>query len=116
AGKFDSAAWYSEKAADIFNNEKSWIKAGDQYYQAYTFAMDEGKRNQLAEKAQAYFTKVLEVNPTNLEAKTKMAMTYLSSPNPMQGIMMLREVLAQDPQNELALFNLGMLSIQSGQN
>ncbi len=28
---------------------------------------------------------------------------------------MLREVLAADPKNELALFNLGMLSIQSSQ-
>jgi cytochrome c-type biogenesis protein CcmH/NrfG len=43
-------------------------------------------------------------------------MTYLNSDNPMQGIMMLREVLATDPNNELALFNMGMLSIQSGQN
>ena len=42
-------------------------------------------------------------------------MTYLTSPNPMQGITMLREVLAKDPKNELALFNMGMLSIQSGQ-
>ena len=42
-------------------------------------------------------------------------MTYLSSKTPMQGITMLREVLAEDPKNELALFNLGMLSIQSGQ-
>jgi Flp pilus assembly protein TadD len=33
----------------------------------------------------------------------------------MQGITMLREVLAADPKNELALFNMGMLSIQSGQ-
>ena len=29
---------------------------------------------------------------------------------------MLREVLAMDPKNELALFNMGMLSIQSGQH
>ena len=29
---------------------------------------------------------------------------------------MLMEVLKVDPQNESALFNLGMLSIQSGQN
>jgi len=28
---------------------------------------------------------------------------------------MLREVLVKDPKNELALFNMGMLSIQSGQ-
>ena len=33
----------------------------------------------------------------------------------MQGITMLMEVLKVDPQNESALFNMGMLSIQSGQ-
>jgi cytochrome c-type biogenesis protein CcmH/NrfG len=33
----------------------------------------------------------------------------------MKGIVMLREVLAEDPKNKEALFNLGMLSIQSGQ-
>ena len=44
-----------------------------------------------------------------------MAMTYLTSSNPIQGITMLREVLVKDPKNELALFNMGMLSIQSGQ-
>jgi outer membrane protein len=115
-GQFDSSGWYAEKAASFFNNEKSWLKAGNQYYQAYTFALDELNQAQLAEKTRSFFTRVLEVNPKNLEAKTKMAMTYLSSPNPMQGITMLREVLQEDPKNELALFNLGMLSIQSGQH
>lgn len=113
--KFDSAGWYAEEAAKFFNNEESWSKAGDNYYQAYTFALDDGKRNQVAEKTRELFTKVLELNPANLEAKTKMAMTYLSSSNPMQGILMLRDVLKADPKNELAMFNLGMLSIQSGQ-
>ena len=115
AGKFDSAGWYAEQAAKFFNNEESWEKAGDNYYQAYTFALDAAKQNQLAEKTREHFGKVLELNPVNLEAKTKMAMTYLSSGTPMQGIMMLREVLKADPKNELAMFNLGMLSIQSGQ-
>jgi outer membrane protein len=115
AGKFDSAGWYAEQAAQFFNSEKSWFKAGDGYYQAYTFALDAEKQNQLAEKTREQFTRVLDLNPANLEAKTKMAMTYLSSGNPMQGITMLREVLKDDPRNELALFNLGMLSIQSGQ-
>jgi tetratricopeptide (TPR) repeat protein len=115
AGKFDSAGWYAEQAAKFFNSEKSWMKAGDSYYQAYTFALDTEKQDQLAEKTREYLLKVLEVNPRNLEAKTKVAMTYLSSGTPMQGIMMLREVLKEDPKNELAMFNLGMLSIQSGQ-
>lgn len=115
AGKFDSAGWYSEQAAQFFNNEKSLVKAGDNYYQAYTFALDAEKQGYLAEKTREQFSKVLERNPKNLEAKTKMAMTYLSSPSPMQGILMLREVLKEDPKNQLAMFNLGMLSIQSGQ-
>jgi tetratricopeptide (TPR) repeat protein len=115
AGKFDSAGWYAEQAAKFFKSEKSWFKAGDGYYQAYTFALDAEKQNQLAEKAREQFNRVLALNPANLEAKTKMAMTYLSSGNPMQGITMLREVLQEDPRNELALFNLGMLSVQSGQ-
>lgn len=114
-GKFDSAAWYSDKAATFFNTMESWIKAGDSYYQAYTFALDQLKQNELAKSAQTYYSLVLKSDPGNLEVKSKMAMTYLSSPNPMQGITLLREVLAQDPKNESALFNLGMLSIQSGQ-
>jgi cytochrome c-type biogenesis protein CcmH/NrfG len=39
----------------------------------------------------------------------------MSTKSPMQGISLLREVLTEDPKNETALFNLGMLSIQSGQ-
>jgi tetratricopeptide (TPR) repeat protein len=114
-GKFDSAAWFAEEASKFFNTTESWIKAGDQYYQAYTFAVDQGKQNQWAEKAREFFKKVLDSNPKNLEVKTKMAMTFLSA-SPMQGVLMLREVLAEDPKNELALLNMGMLSIQSGQH
>jgi Flp pilus assembly protein TadD len=115
ASKFDSAAWFAEEASKFFNTTESWIKAGDQYYQAYTFAIDQVKQEQLAEKARGFFQKVLDKNSENLEVKTKLAMTYLSS-SPMQGVTMLREVLAADPKNELALLNMGMLSIQSGQH
>ncbi|WP_254082455.1 tetratricopeptide repeat protein [Dawidia cretensis] len=116
AGKFDSAAWFSEEAAKFFNTTGSWIEAGDDYYQAFGFATEEAKQNRLAGKAQELYKKVLDENPKNLDVKTKLAMTYLSSTNPMQGIMLLREVLAEDPKNELALYNMGMLSIQSGQH
>jgi outer membrane protein len=115
AGRFDSAAWYADRSAAFFNNLESWIKAGDNFYQAYTFAMDQLKQNEMAAKAQQYFTLVLRNDPGNLEVKSKMAMTYLTSPNPMQGITLLREVLAEDPKNQSALFNMGMLSVQSGQ-
>ncbi len=115
ASRFDSAGVFAEEAASFFNTEESWFKAGDSYYQAYTFALNANKQGNLGEKAREQFQKVLDINPKNLEAKTKMAMTYLSSA-PMQGVAMLREVLETDPKNELALFNMGMLSIQSGQD
>ncbi len=115
AGKFDSSAWFAEEAATFFNTAESWIKAGDQYYQAYALALDQQQQNYFAEKTREYYGKALDADPGNLDVKTKMAMTYLSSKSPMQGIVMLREVLVADPNNELALFNLGMLSIQSGQ-
>ncbi len=116
SAQFDSAAWFAERAATFFNTTESFLKAGNSYYEAYTFAMEPGKQEQLAEKTREWLGKVLETNPKNLEVKTKMAMTYLSSKAPMQGITMMREVLAEDPKNEFALYNMGMLSIQSGQH
>jgi len=115
AGKFDSAAWYAESAAEFFNEPAYWLKTAENYYEAYTFSIDEAKQRLLAEKSREYFSKVLVAEPSNLEVKTKMAMTYLSGSNPMQGIAMLREVLEVDPDNISAIFNLGMLSIQSRQ-
>ncbi|MFZ6000766.1 MAG: tetratricopeptide repeat protein [Bacteroidota bacterium] len=115
AGQFDSAAWFAEHSASFFNNTASFLKAGNSFYEAYTFAMEPAKQKEMAEKTRLYLGKVLEAEPKNLEAKTKLAMTYLSSESPMQGILMLREVLAEDPKNEFALFNMGMLSIQSRQ-
>ncbi len=115
ANQFDSAGWYAERASAFFNNTESWIKAADNYYQAYTLALNKDTQRRFGAKSQELYGKVLEREPDNLEAKTKLAMTYLSSSNPMQGIMMLRQVLEKDPKNELALYNMGMLSVQSGQ-
>ncbi len=115
ANKYDSAAKFFEIIANIQPNEANWLKTGDTYYEAYGFAMDPVKRENLGKKAREYFDKVLNEDKDNLSAQNKIAMTYLSSQNPMQGIMMLREILVKDPQNEDALFNLGILSMQSGQ-
>lgn len=114
-GKFDSAGYYFAKAADQSKNLAQAEKAGDSYYEAFTFALDGDKVAYTAEQTRKYYSPVLENDPTRLDLKTKVAMTYVSSTNPMQGITMLREILEQDPQNEDALFNMGILAIQSGQ-
>lgn len=115
AGKFDSAAHFAEISASFFNSLESWNKAGDYAYQAFTFALNQQEQSALAEKAQHYFGMVLEKQPGNLEVKSKLAMTYVSGADPMKGIMLLRDVLEAEPTNAFALYNMGMLSFQSGQ-
>lgn len=115
ASKFDSAAYYYEQAAERASTMERIEKTGNAYYEAYTFALDEQKVAYLAEKTRTYLNKVLENDPKRLDLKTKVAMTYVSSSNPMQGITMLREILVEEPTNEDALFNMGVLSMQSGQ-
>lgn len=113
--RYDSAAYYAEQAALLEPGPERWLKAGDRYYQAFTFAIDEAKGAQLGEKTRAFYQKVLDQNPDLLSAKTNLAMTYMATATPMKGIALLREVLEQDPDNEPALFNLGLLSMRSNQ-
>ncbi|MHA7130601.1 tetratricopeptide repeat protein [Algoriphagus namhaensis] len=114
-GKFDSAAYYLGVAAEADQTLSNLEKAGEAYYEAFTFALDADKVAYLAEQTRNYLNQVLVEDPARLDLKTKVAMTYVSTSNPMQGITMLREILAEDPQNEEALFNMGILSMQSGQ-
>ena len=115
-GMFDSAAYTLEEAVVLNSADLELIEeAGKAFYEAYTFALDKTKVESLAEKTRNYLNQVLEKDPSRLDLKTKVAMTYVSSPNPMQGITMMREILEVDPQNEDGLFNMGVLSMQSGQ-
>lgn len=113
--RFDSAAHYAGEVAKLEPTVQNNLRAGDQYFEAYGFAVAEQKATYLGEQTRAFYQKALAQNPNLLTAKANLAMTYVSTQTPMQGIMLLREVLQQDPTNELALFNLGMLSIRSGQ-
>ena len=116
ASLFDSAALFAEQANAFFESTERNLKAGEAYFEAFTFAMEQSKRKELAAKARAFFEKELQQNANNLDVKTKMALTYFGTGEPpMQGVAILREVLAQNPKFKPALFNMGMLSVQSGQ-
>lgn len=115
-GMFDSAAFFYEEALALNPSDLNLIEeAGKAYYEAFSFALDKTKVENLAEKTRAYLNQVLAKDPNRLDLKTKVAMTYVSSANPMQGITMMREILETDPKNEDGLFNMGVLSMQSGQ-
>jgi tetratricopeptide (TPR) repeat protein len=113
--KFDSAAFYAEQVALLSPSLENVVRTGDRYYEAYGFAVDEQKAKNLGIKTREYYQKAIDQNSGLLAVKANMAMTYVNTENPMQGITMLREVIDTDPTHELALFNLGILSIRSNQ-
>ena len=64
-------------------------------------------------------TSVMEIErveeKVNQTKSISTAMNLIRGENPMEGIFMLREILEKDPKNKEALYNLGVLSIQTAQ-
>mgnify|MGYP006266707745 FL=1 len=64
-------------------------------------------------------TSVMEIEKVeekvNQTTSISTAMDLIRGENPMEGIFMLREILEKEPKNKEALYNLGVLSIQTAQ-
>ena len=112
--QYDSVAKYSGEIAILQPTEKNLISAADAYMQASDLVSINDKPAYM-DKSRFYYQKALDLNAKNLDTKSKLAMTYVTTSTPMKGISLLREVVKEDPTNETALFNLGYLSMQSGQ-
>jgi len=112
--RLDSAAHYWNVFYTKYPNQENLIATANAYYEAYSFAMDDVKMNSLRKKAQSLFQKALETKPDLLDVKVKLGVTYVAEA-PMKGVGIIREVLAKDPNNITAIYNLGLLSMQSGQ-
>jgi tetratricopeptide (TPR) repeat protein len=79
-------------------------------------AGDSSLRGMMVQKAIENYNKVIEINPENLNAKTDLGACYAEGTGePMKGILLLREVVSKNPEHEMAQYNLGMLSVKSGQ-
>ena len=55
------------------------------------------------------------LNTTEPIENVENALKLIESNNPMEGVFMLRKILEKEPKNKEAIFNLGVLSIQSKQ-
>lgn len=113
---FPLSAHYYELKSEKDNSEKSFLNAAYRYFDAYKEAIDSNYKASMVDKAVKNYLKVIELNPKNLDAKTDLGVLYAEgTPEPMKGIMLLREVVAENPKHENAQLNLGFLSVKSGQ-
>jgi len=92
-----------------------WAIEAESFYRASRFT--KGNLSTAAmQEAVSGFRKASELAPKNLKFKTLLGSAIVeSSPNPMEGITLLREVVAQDSTFVDAQVQLALFAVQSGQ-
>ncbi len=112
------AAWYAEQIAEIEKNEEAWSIAGANYYLAISQNMDKSIRDFCTQKAVNAFQNAASLNPTKVEHKINLALCYTENPpqdNPMKGILLLRDLEKDNPENVAVNIQLARLAIKTGQ-
>ena len=112
------AGHYAEEVAKYLDDEESWAIAGTTYAIALNRSDDEKVKSLSFKRAVNAFEHALSINPGNISHKVNIAVCYTDFPpsdNPMQGILMLRELNDQHPENISVLNQLARLAIRTNQ-
>lgn len=119
------AAFYYMEVAQKENSFDDWMNAGNRFNEAYKGTQDTAVQPAFVANAIASFKNAVKLQPENLDAKTGLGVAYVNETasgitdpdggSPMQGIMMLLEVVKKDPKNFKANLNLGLFAFQSRQ-
>jgi tetratricopeptide (TPR) repeat protein len=119
------AAFYYQDVARAENTFGDWLAAGNHFNDAYKFTQDTLVQPFFVVNAIADFKNAVKLKPNDLDAKTglgvafvnqtSLGMTDADGGSPMQGIMLLLDVVKQDPKNWNANLSLGVFAMKSGQ-
>jgi tetratricopeptide (TPR) repeat protein len=119
------AAFYYQAAAIADNKFEDWLAAGSHFNDAFKLTEDTVAQPSYVVNAIACLKNAVKLKPADLEAKTGLGVAYVNQTSlgikdadggsPMQGIMLLLDVVKQDPNNRSANLSLGMFAMKSGQ-
>ena len=111
-------AYYTGQAAKLENSEKSLTFAAHFFLESARKQEETGLKKWMANESKQLFEKALVLDPDNDSLKVGLGSCYIFgniADNPMQGIMMIREVAEKDPSNMYAQYMLGVGGLMSGQ-
>jgi tetratricopeptide (TPR) repeat protein len=112
----DLASIYFEERAKVLNTADEWYKAGNRYYYSIQFTQDKTEVPLLYQCAMRCFFKSLKLNPKNTDAKIMLASCFVEgTPNPMEGIGMMKEIEKTDSNNVKLQLSFAFFSVKSGQ-
>ena len=113
------AGTYAEEIAKLDKSETAWSMAGTTYALCVKNAGENAKEKEYCSKRSiSAFEKAISIAPENVDHRVNLAICYVDNPmqdNPMQGILMLRELNTKYPENVGVLNQLGKLAIQTNQ-
>jgi len=119
------AAFYYQAIARKENTYGNWVDAGSRFNDAYKLTQDTAAQPAFVVNAIECYKNAVKLQSASLEAKTGLGIAYVNQTalgmtdpeggSPMQGIMLLLDVVKQDPKNRNANLSLGMFAMKSGQ-
>lgn len=112
------AGAYAQGVAEIINDEPSWSTTGTTFLICLQMVQEEEVRSFCMNRAVSAFENAVSINPENPDIRAYLALCYTEVPpqdEPMKGILMLRELNQQHPNNVLILNSLGRLAIRTNQ-
>ncbi|MFN0215737.1 MAG: hypothetical protein ACKVT2_15875 [Saprospiraceae bacterium] len=117
-GQIPVAAGFAEQVADLENADSSWSVAGGTFFTALLAAKDPTMRQYCASHAVKAFESAASLAPEKVEHRVNLALVWAENPppdNPMQAVLMLRELESKHPENASVYNALGRLAIKTGQ-
>lgn len=115
---FLPAVYYTGEAAKLENIEKNLTFAAHLYLDNIRMQPDPELKDWMAEQAKGLLERALKLNPGSDSLKVSLGSCYIFGNvhgNPMEGIMMIREVAERDPHNVYAQMMLGIGGMMTGQ-
>ena len=117
------AAFYYQTIAGKENTFGDWLTAGNHFNDAFNSTQDTLSQPALVNDAIECFETASKMRPADLDAKTGLGIAYVNQfslgigqdGGPPKGVMLLLDVVRQDPKNINANLNLGKFAVNSRQ-
>lgn len=117
-GQREASGLVAEQVAALDNTDAAWSVAGATFFEALRTAKDTTSRAFCAQRAVKAFEHAASLNPDEPEHRVNLALVYAEQPpadNPMQAVMMLRDLEQKFPEATAVYNALGRLAIKTGQ-
>ncbi|MFN0174803.1 MAG: tetratricopeptide repeat protein [Saprospiraceae bacterium] len=117
-GHLAVAGGFAEQVAELENADSSWSVAGGTFFSGLLAEKDPTLRQYCASRAVNAFESAASLAPEKVEHRVNLALVWAENPppdNPMQAVLMLRELESKHPENASVYNALGRLAIKTNQ-